>query len=126
MFRKSFIILLLLLGFSQLFAQVNPQTQKYRDEPLGDIQYRREGLMDGNLVRTLFYNNGEVGQWPFSPSGEWPKGSGHNYLDGVALLITTEVKVPNTLTPDPNDSLVFHPLQTSSQQRPLQEENKRG
>jgi hypothetical protein len=113
MFRKSFIILLLLLGFSQLFAQVNPQTQKYRDEPLGDIQYRREGLMDGNLVRTLFYNNGEVGQWPFSPSGEWPKGSGHNYLDGVALLITTEVKVPNTLTPDPNDSLVFHPLQTS-------------
>ena len=113
MFRKSIIFIFLIVGFSQLIAQVTPETQKYRDDARGDIQYRREGIMDGNLVRTLFYNNGEVGQWPFSPSGEWPKGSGHGYLDGVAVLITTEVKVPNLATPDPNDSLTFHPLQTS-------------
>lgn len=60
--------------------------------------------MDGNLVRTLFYNNGEVGQWPFSPSGEWPKGSGHNYLDGVAVLIASEVET---------DGGIVHPLESS-------------
>jgi len=86
------------------FAQVTPQTQAYRAEPYGDIQYRKEGTMDGNLVRTLFYNNGEVGQWPFSPSGEWPKGSGHNYLDGVAVLIATEVQTAGG---------IVHPLQSS-------------
>jgi hypothetical protein len=78
-----------------LYAQVTPQTQRYRDDELGTIQFRREGIMDGNLIRTLFYNNGEVGQWPFQPSGEWPKGTGHTYLDGVAVLIsTTEVTAP--------------------------------
>ncbi|MDZ7764157.1 MAG: hypothetical protein U5K00_06975 [Melioribacteraceae bacterium] len=83
MFRKIFVFVLLLVLTSVAYAQVTPQTEAYRSEPYGDIQFRKEGTMDGNLVRTLFYNNGEVGQWPFSPSGEWPKGSGHNYLDGV-------------------------------------------
>ncbi len=32
--------------------------------------------MDGNQIRTLFNNNGEVGHWPDQPSGEWPKGTG--------------------------------------------------
>lgn len=104
MFRKFFILNLLFILISVSFAQVTPQTQAYRAEPYGDIQYRKEGTMDGNLVRTLFYNNGEVGQWPFSPSGEWPKGSGHNYLDGVAVLIATEVQTAGG---------IVHPLQSS-------------
>src|SRR5690606_31636157 len=99
-----FILNLLFILISVSFAQVTPQTQAYRAEPYGDIQYRKEGTMDGNLVRTLFYNNGEVGQWPFSPSGEWPKGSGHNYLDGVAVLIATEVQTAGG---------IVHPLQSS-------------
>ncbi len=98
------ITILLLLFIPTLFAQVTAEIEAYRNDPYGDIQYRREGLMDGNLVRTLFYNNGEVGQWPFSPSGEWLKGTGHNYLDGVAVLIAAEV---NT------DGGVVHPLITS-------------
>lgn len=104
MFRKFFIIIILLLVTTISYSQVTPQTQLYRDEPYGDIQFRKEGIMDGNLVRTLFYNNGEVGQWPFQPSGEWPKGSGQTYLDGVAVLVATEIQT---------DAGIVHPLQTS-------------
>jgi len=104
MFRKFFIIIILLLVTTISYSQVTPQTQLYRDEPYGDIQFRKEGIMDGNLVRTLFYNNGEVGQWPFQPSGEWPKGSGQTYLDGVAVLVATEIET---------DAGIVHPLQTS-------------
>ncbi len=96
-----------LIVFSQiLFAQVSSQTQKYRDEPKGNIEFRRQGIMDGNQIRTLFYNNGEVGQWPFQPSGEWPKGTGHSYLDGVSVLIASEITAPGT-------GQIVHPLQTS-------------
>ena len=104
MFRKFLTIILLLVITSLTYSQVDPQTQAYRNEPYGDIQFRKEGVMDGNLVRTLFYNNGEVGQWPFSPSGEWPKGSGHNYLDGVCVLIASEVET---------DGGIVHPLESS-------------
>jgi len=100
----SFFLILVLADFT--IAQITPNVQRYRDEPKGDIQYRREGIMDGNQVRTLFYNNGEVGQWPFQPSGEWPKGTGQSYLDGVCVLIASEVVAPG-------NNQVIHPLQTS-------------
>ncbi len=105
MFRKFILSIYFLTAFS-LFAQITEQTQIYRDEPYGDIQFRREGIMDGNQIRTLFYNNGEVGQWPFQPSGEWPKGSGHGYLDGVSVLIGAEVTAPG-------NGQVIHPLEAS-------------
>lgn len=106
MIKYFLVIIILLSPFYQIYSQIDPQTQLYRDEPDGDVQYRREGLMDGNLIRTLFYNNGEVGQWPFQPSGEWPKGTGHTYLDGVAVLIAAEVQAPGNGT-------IIHPLETS-------------
>jgi hypothetical protein len=101
-FRK--LIVFIMFTYVSIFAQVNSQIEAYRHEPYGDIQNRREGLMDGNQIRTLFYNNGEVGQWPFSPSGEWPRGSGHNYLDGVAVLIATELHTQGG---------IIHTLETS-------------
>ncbi|MBU2492922.1 MAG: hypothetical protein KJ571_09885 [Bacteroidetes bacterium] len=104
MFRKLICFSFFIVSFNTLFAQATEQTLKYRSEDYGNVQYRREGTMDGNLVRTLFYNNGEVAQWPFSPSGEWPKGSGHNYLDGVCVLIASEIET--------NGGIV-HPLETS-------------
>lgn len=103
MFFRKFVIFSILLTVP-IIAQVNSQTEAYRSDPYGDISNRREGLMDGNQIRTLFYNNGEVGQWPFSPSGEWPKGSGHGYLDGVAVLIATELQT---------DGGKIHTLETS-------------
>ncbi len=101
-FRK--LIVFIMFTYVSIFAQVNSQIEAYRHDPYGDIQNRREGLMDGNQIRTLFYNNGEVGQWPFSPSGEWPRGTGHNYLDGVAVLIATELNTQGG---------IIHTLETS-------------
>jgi hypothetical protein len=105
MLRKILIIIVAVIISDQLYSQTN-QIQNYRNDAYGDIRYRREGIMDGNQVRTLFYNNGEVGQWPFQPSGEWPKGTGHSYLDGVALLISTEITAPG-------NNQIIHPLETS-------------
>lgn len=105
--RKSLLVMTILLSFNNLtFPQIDPQTQLYRDDENGNVQFRREGVMDGNLIRTLFYNNGEVGQWPFQPSGEWPKGTGQTYLDGVAVLIAAEVQAPG-------NGAIIHPLETS-------------
>jgi hypothetical protein len=104
MLFNKIIILFIFISAASLFAQVDSQIEAYRNDPYGDIQNRREGLMDGNQIRTLFYNNGEVGQWPFSPSGEWPRGTGHNYLDGVAVLIATELET---------EGGIVHTLETS-------------
>lgn len=103
---KKFVVLTIIVFTELIFSQVTPQTQLYREEPKGNIQFRREGVMDGNQIRTLFYNNGEVGQWPYQPSGEWPKGSGHSYLDGVCVLIASEVTAPG-------NGQTIHPLETS-------------
>ena len=105
MFRKILVIILFVLIYTVSFAQVTPQTQLYRDDPKGDVQYIHEGTMDGNQVRTLFDNVGMVGHWPYQPSGEWPKGSGHSYLDGVCVLIAAEVTAPGT-------GKLIHPLET--------------
>ncbi|MFH2031919.1 MAG: hypothetical protein ABIJ40_15085 [Bacteroidota bacterium] len=102
MHRHFIVFILLIIISSTVYGQSD--VNAYRNDAYGDIQYRREGIMDGNQIRTLYYNNGEVGQWPFSPSGEWPKGTGHNYLDGVALLIAAQVS---------HNGKIFHPLQTS-------------
>jgi len=102
------IFILIFLTAATLFSQVTPETQDYRDDELGNIQYRREGVMDGNQIRTLFYNNGEVAQWPFQPSGEWPKGTGQSYLDGVCVLIAAEVD--SSIAPETPQA--FHPLET--------------
>ena len=102
---KTLIVIFLFLS-STILSQIDSTIQRYRDDPKGDIQNRRTGIMDGNLVRTLFYNNGQVGSWPNQPSGEWPKGTGQSYLDGVALLIASEVTAPG-------NNQIIHPLQTS-------------
>jgi hypothetical protein len=107
LFTRFGIIIFLLIS-QTILAQIDSTIQRYRDDQKGDIQNRRENILDGNQVRTLFYNNGEVGQWPYQPSGEWPKGTGHSYLDGVAVLIASEITAPG-------NNQVVHPLQTSYQ-----------
>jgi hypothetical protein len=74
------------------FAQVDEQTLKFRDEPAGNKTFRKKGIMNGNLIRTLFRNDGQVGSWPERPSGEWPSGTGHNYIDGCTPIISTKVE----------------------------------
>ncbi len=106
--KFSAVSLFFMVCFSSipLFGQVSPQIQGYRNDEKGAYVNRREGTMDGNNVRTLYYNNGEVGQWPYSPSLEWPAQSGHQYLDGVCVLVSAQVRAPG------NGQLI-HPLETS-------------
>ncbi len=78
--------------------------QRATDPNTGDPKFRRIGTMDGNLVRTLFLNWGEVAHWPDSPSGEWPKGTGHQYVDGVALIVQGR-------TVDNNGNVIY-PMET--------------
>jgi hypothetical protein len=88
-------------GFGLAGSVVDAKTQAYRDEPKGNVQYRKKSVMSGNRVSTVFINDGEVGHWPDEPSAEWPKGTGHSYLDGTALLIASKIIAPNgqTITP---------------------------
>lgn len=55
--------------------------------PYGSRQHRKRGIMDGNLVTTEFFNYGMIANWPNQPGGVWPKGTGHSYVDGVAMIV---------------------------------------
>ncbi len=104
---KRILYLSIFLAFSSvLLAQATSEIENYRNEAYGDKTYRKKGVMDGNLVRTIFRNDGQVGSWPDRPSGEWPKGSGHNYLDGITPLVTAQVKAPG-------NGQTIHPVVTS-------------
>ena len=65
---------------------------KVPPEMRGNRKYRKQGLHNGNLVETLFWNFGEVAWWGRQPSGVWPKGSGHSYMDGITPLVVAEVR----------------------------------
>lgn len=96
-------ILLALIALTA-FCSAQVLGQRAPDPNTGDARYRRQGTMDGNLVRTIFINWGEIAHWPDQPSGEWPKGSGHSYVDGVALVVQAR-------TID-NNGQVIYPMET--------------
>ena len=89
--------------FTIIFLVSSAQSQVILDRNEGNVLYTKKGIMDGNLVRTMFFNHGEIAHWPDQPSGEWPKGSGHSYVDGVALIAQSEVNF---------NGHIFHPLET--------------
>lgn len=81
--------------------------QRLVDKNKGSHFETKKGFMDGNLVGTVYYNFGEIADWLNEPSrsGVWPKGTNHTYVDGVAVIVQSEVR----------DQLgnVFHPLETN-------------
>ncbi|AFH48891.1 Hypothetical protein IALB_1180 [Ignavibacterium album JCM 16511] len=100
-FSKKILSLLILL----LFA-VSANTYSQTILPLvppewrGTIDAERQGTHDANLIRTLFYNYGMVGDYPADPlnvdlsifhSVEIPKGSGENYSDGTTPFVLAKV-----------------------------------
>lgn len=90
----------ILVEFSSLHSQTIVDKHK------GNHNYTKMGIMDGNLVQTVFYNFGEIADWQNQPtiSGVWPKGSGHTYVDGVAVIVQAEAH---------KNSNTFHPLETN-------------
>ncbi|MFA6456147.1 MAG: hypothetical protein WCW40_04935 [Bacteroidota bacterium] len=101
MISRTLLTALCAVGFA---ASVNAQ-QYFIDPNKGADTYSKKGTMDGNFVRTVFYNHGEVAHHPDKPSGEWPKGTGHQYVDGVAVIVQAETKDTN--------GKVIHPLETN-------------
>ncbi|MBE0538589.1 MAG: hypothetical protein IH620_02655 [Ignavibacterium sp.] len=97
----KFIYLLLLLSFlalSSTQAQILPDPVP--PEWRGNIDAEREGTHDANLIRTIFYNYGMVGDYPPDPlnvdlsifhSVEIPKGSGENYSDGTTPFVLSKI-----------------------------------
>jgi len=77
------------------------------DKSKGTHYESRKGLMDGNLVSTVYYNFGEIADWLNDPtrSGVWPKGTNHTYIDGVAVIVQAE-------THDPQGNII-HPLESN-------------
>ena len=75
-----------LLGVSTAGAQRVPDPNE------GDPELTQWGVLDGNRVRTLYANHGEISRYPDQPSGEWPKGSGHSYVDGIAFIVSAAAR----------------------------------
>ncbi len=100
-FNKSIFIILLFLWSNLVFPQ------RVVDWNKGNHNFTKKGIMDGNLVETVYYNFGEIADWKYEArrSGVWPKGSGHTYVDGVAIIVQAE-------TEDPLGN-VIHPLETN-------------
>lgn len=81
--------------------------QRVIDKNKGNHNETKKGLMNGNLVSTVYYNFGEVADWLNDPSrsGVWPKGTNHTYVDGVAIIVQAETQSPQ--------GDIIHPLETN-------------
>ncbi|RMD95305.1 MAG: hypothetical protein D6813_00615 [Calditrichaeota bacterium] len=94
MSRKVFLYFLALyfLNMVSLYGQAPPQGVDPQPGVYGNRDFRKWGQMNGNLVNTPFINYGMAGNWPSNPDpAEWPKGSGHTYVEGATPIVVTEV-----------------------------------
>lgn len=105
---KKFNIKIFVLAISIIaVTTILNYAQEIVDKNKGNHQFTKMGLMDGNLVQTVFYNFGEIADWQNQPtlSGVWPKGTNHTYVDGVAIIVSAEAT--------DKQGNVFHPLETN-------------
>jgi len=102
-----FSMLVLILSFILSMTYTSSFAQAIVDTNKGNHLNTKVGLLDGNLVETVFYNFGQIADWLNNPSrsGVWPKGTNHTYVDGVAIIIQAEVQ-------DPLGNFI-HPLETN-------------
>ncbi len=98
---KLIVVLLTVLLSATVFSQ------SIVDKNKGNHNNTKKGFMDGNLVGTVYYNFGEVGDYlnEKNRSGVWPKGTVHTYLDGVAIIVQAEAEGIN--------GNKIHPLETN-------------
>lgn len=99
--KKRTIFLSVVLCF--LTLAVLPLQGQTPKSMRGHREWRRRGLMNGNLVHTLFWNYCEVGSYPDDPSGCWPSPERH-YLDDITLIVSVETTNRN--------GEIIHPMET--------------
>ncbi len=80
------VLLSLVVGLAVVAG--GARAQRVPDPRPGDPRLTQWGVLDGNRVRTLYANHGEISRYPDQPSAEWPKGSGHSYIDGIAFIVS--------------------------------------
>lgn len=80
------------LGVLSLGLAAPALAQRVPDPNPGDPLLTQWGTLDGNRVRTLYANHGEIARYPDQPSAEWPKGSGHSYIDGIAFVVSAAAR----------------------------------
>ena len=67
----------------------SPRASEMDGLPTGDPGWRKKGTHSGNKVRTVFYNFGLVANLN-EISGEWPIGTGDEYIGDVTPLVAVE------------------------------------
>ncbi len=92
--QSCLVFIFLLSILSTLSGQTAEQIKKYREDNYGNKSERKRGILDGNFVRTIFINDGQIGYWSDRPSGEWPKGSNHSSMDGSCIMLGAEFTAP--------------------------------
>ena len=65
---------------------------EWYDDSYGTMDARKKNMHSGNMVRTVFYNTGEIGRYQNVDafSFEWPRGTGDNYVGDVSILVGVE------------------------------------
>ncbi len=84
----------LLLAAACLSLAASALAQSRVEDYKGNALYRARNVMSGNLVRTTFYNYGLVGNIG-EISGEWPIGTGNEYVGDVSPLVGVEFVHPS-------------------------------
>src|SRR5438093_855986 len=104
---RTLFMRMMIASFLVLWARGYSSAQRLVDKSKGTHFETRKGVMDGNLVSTIYYNFGEIADWQNDPSrsGVWPKGTNHTYVDGIAMIVQAE-------TQDPAGNII-HPLETN-------------
>ncbi len=97
------ILFLVVIATTTLYAQGVPLIgeQKIPDDPAAETTARRWWYMDGNRVWLKFFNDGMLANYPDPLSSIWPKGSGINMSDGLAVLVQARVHVDKNGIPLP-------------------------
>lgn len=87
-YLKCYLPTILLIAIP-LYCQ--DEYEVYIDPNLGDRIYRKEALMNGNQVETMIANWGSIGRGSHPYSGVWPRGTGHDHVYEMTLLVTAQV-----------------------------------
>lgn len=88
---RHLLCIYIFLSLGQFIPSITQSQTGVPESMRGDRSYRKQGIHNGNLVETIFYNFGEVAWWGRQPSGVWPKGTNHSYMDGITPLVVTQI-----------------------------------